>query len=241
MKIIADLHTHTSVSSHAFSSIDEMTAAAEKAGLTALAMTNHGYGVPDSAFHYHFGNMGVLPRKNGVITLLRGVEANVMDFSGTIDISPSDFNFDITIASMHGPIIKPGKTKDDYTSAWLGVIDNPNIDILGHMGRSYDFYIDPVVKAAAERGKVVEINNHSLKSNPKNEQRCFEILSVCKKYGVRVAANSDAHHSSAVGRVPLALALLKRLNYPEELVVNCSIENLSDFLNSRPNKSKILF
>ena len=42
MQIIADLHTHTNVTDHAFSTLTEMVQAAEDRGLAAIAITNHG-------------------------------------------------------------------------------------------------------------------------------------------------------------------------------------------------------
>ena len=40
MQIIADLHTHTNVTDHAFSTLTEMVQAAEDRGLAAIAITN---------------------------------------------------------------------------------------------------------------------------------------------------------------------------------------------------------
>ena len=41
MQIIADLHTHTNVTDHAFSTLTEMVQAAHDMGLKAIAITNH--------------------------------------------------------------------------------------------------------------------------------------------------------------------------------------------------------
>ena len=42
MNIIADLHTHTLVSHHAYSSLEEMVAGAGRSNLRAIAITDHG-------------------------------------------------------------------------------------------------------------------------------------------------------------------------------------------------------
>ena len=42
MQIIADLHMHTNVTAHAYSTLTEMVQAAEGMGLAAIAITNHG-------------------------------------------------------------------------------------------------------------------------------------------------------------------------------------------------------
>ena len=53
MQIIADLHTHTSVTDHAFSTLTEMVQAAEDRGLAAIAITNHGPTNPDAVSYTH--------------------------------------------------------------------------------------------------------------------------------------------------------------------------------------------
>lgn len=41
MKFVADMHTHTLASDHAYSTISENAASAAKAGLSYLGMTDH--------------------------------------------------------------------------------------------------------------------------------------------------------------------------------------------------------
>lgn len=47
MQIIADMHMHTNVTDHAFSTLTEMVQAAAERGLAAVAITNHGPTNPD--------------------------------------------------------------------------------------------------------------------------------------------------------------------------------------------------
>ena len=60
MQIIADLHTHTSVTDHAFSTLTEMVQAAEDRGLAAIAITNHGPTNPDGPHEWHFSNLNLI-------------------------------------------------------------------------------------------------------------------------------------------------------------------------------------
>ena len=46
MKIIADTHTHTVASTHAYSTAQEMITAAKEKGLYAIALTDHAYRMP---------------------------------------------------------------------------------------------------------------------------------------------------------------------------------------------------
>ena len=71
MQIIADLHTHTNVTDHAFSTLTEMVQAAEDRGLAAIAITNHGPTNPDGPHEWHFSNLDLIPRKIGKVTVIR--------------------------------------------------------------------------------------------------------------------------------------------------------------------------
>lgn len=54
IKTIADLHTHTMVSQHAYSTLDEMASAARELGFSAIGITDHGPGMLDGAIAHHF-------------------------------------------------------------------------------------------------------------------------------------------------------------------------------------------
>lgn len=59
--IIADLHTHTLASTHAYSSLTEMVRAASERGLYAIAITDHGKAMPGSPRDWYFGNLREVP------------------------------------------------------------------------------------------------------------------------------------------------------------------------------------
>ena len=71
MKFIADTHSHTLASGHAYSTIKEMAAAAEARGLKALAITEHAPKMPGTCGLFYFQNMDVVPRTCGSVRLLR--------------------------------------------------------------------------------------------------------------------------------------------------------------------------
>ena len=62
MKIVADTHAHTLVSGHAYSTIQEMAAAAAKKGLQVMALTEHAPEMPGTCGKFYFDNLDVVPR-----------------------------------------------------------------------------------------------------------------------------------------------------------------------------------
>ena len=75
----------------------------------------------------------------------------------------------------------------------------------------------------------MEINNNSVNVRRGSEENCRDIARLCKQYRVPVAVNTDAHISYAVGQVEGAMAMLESMDFPEELVINSSLERLRDY------------
>lgn len=237
MKIVADLHTHSVVSTHAYSTILENCQAASARGLYAIATTDHGPQINDGAHPYFFrGLANVLPRRMGGVYLLRGIEANLRDENGSVDIDPQwGPVFDFGIASIHEESFG-ASDPDRTTQAYLAVLDHPDIDLLGHSGTAkyvYDF--ERVIKKCADLGKLIEINAATFRYRRSSLENCREIARLCKKHGVGVMVNSDSHVAATIGVVDAALAMLEEIGFPEELVINGSIARLSDYFLTRKN------
>ena len=136
MKIGIDTHTHTLVSGHAYNTLREMAAMAAEKGLEGLAVTDHAPQMPGSTHVYYFQNLRVVPRQMYGIRLLMGVELNIMDENGTVDLPDHVIEeLDISIASIHTPCYKGEVTKDAVTGAYVGAMKNPRVDIIGHSDR----------------------------------------------------------------------------------------------------------
>lgn len=232
IKITVDTHTHTNVSDHAFSTLEENLAAAARMGLEGIAMTNHGPELGDGAVWFHFKSARHLPKYVNGVRLITGAEVDIMDTFGRLDIEDKYLkDLELIIASFHTPCFAPNQPEDVVTQAWLNTLDNPNVDVLGHMGDGrYKCDYETVVKKAKETGKIIEINNHSFKVREGSRENCREIALLCKKYSVPVVLSTDAHFSPEVGVVPNSIALLEDIDFPQELILNTSLKKLCDYL-----------
>lgn len=237
MKLILDTHTHTIASGHAYNTLNEMVRAAADKGLQLLAVTEHAPAMPGSCHEMYFHNLRVIRREKYGVQLLLGCELNIMDIDGTVDLSPVALqDIDLGIASMHLPCIKSG-SREENTQAYLNVMKNPKVDIIGHPDDDrYPVDFLALVQGAAEHHKLLEVNNSSLKpggfrQNTRKNDR--EMLKLCMKYQVPVVVGSDAHVEEDVGEFSEALGLLQELDFPEELVMNTSVERFLTFLRQR--------
>lgn len=227
MKFIADLHTHTLYSDHAFNTVTEMISQAQKLGLKAVAITDHGPAMPDSGHHWHFINKGQIPKKIGDLIVMFGIEADVMNVNAEFDISDGYLeNLDWVIASIHKDII-PKLSYEDATQLWLNVAHNPYVDMIGHCEQvEHYFDYDKVVPVFAKNNKVVELNVNSATVRPSGQKNMEELALACKKYGCKVSVNSDAHSVYTLGQTGNVPALLSKIDFPQELIINISYENL---------------
>lgn len=232
---VLDLHTHTIASGHAYCTIREMARAAAEQGLSLLGITEHAPKMPGTCHEYYFHNLKVVPREMYGIRVFFGSEVNILDAEGTVDLNERELRgLDIVIASLHLPCMRPG-TMEENTAAYVNAMKNPYINIIGHPddGR-YQIDYRALVEGAKQYHKVLELNNHSLepscfrKNARENDTRMLEL---CKEYGVPVVMGSDAHFDTLIGDFDCARALLEELDFPEELVLNRSVEALKGYIN----------
>ena len=107
MNDFLDLHTHTIVSGHAYSTMNEMITAAKEKGIAMYGITEHGPMMPGSCHNMYFSNLKIIDRKAYGLDLLLGVELNILDEKGTVDLDERTLKaMDVTIASLHIPCIE---------------------------------------------------------------------------------------------------------------------------------------
>jgi len=232
MQFMIDTHTHTISSGHAYSTLLENAHAAADKGLSLFCVTDHAPTMPGAPHFWHFANQRVLPRFLHGVGILRGVEANILNTNGEIDIEPRIAeSLDWIIASFHEPVFSPD-SQQVHTEALLNVIRSGAVHALGHLGNpNFDFDFEAVITAAAQYNVLIEINNSSLCGSRKgSESRCEEIAAYAKEIGARITTGSDAHFAHDVGNFSHVSQLLAKVDFPVELVVTQHARCFLDFL-----------
>ena len=226
IKTKLDVHTHTIVSGHAFSTLNEMIQEALKHDLTLFGVTEHGPAIPGTCHPIYFRNMHVVPRQYGNMRLLLGAELNIIDYEGNIDINDPQTlrHMDHVIAGLHALCYTDGNRQQN-TSALLGAIENPYVHIISHPcdGTASDFDIEAVVLAAKRTSTLLELNSSSLNPYRKkvlDHSMFAEMLRLCRKHDTPIILGSDAHHTSAICDYDFALPLLAETDFPDALIIN---------------------
>lgn len=237
IKLVIDTHTHTISSGHAYSTVQEMATVASEKNLEMFTITDHGPAMKGAPTLYYFEDIMEIPYKINGVRVVKGVEANIIDYSGKVDL-PNEYlaRLEFVLASFHDTCITPS-TLDEHTNAVINVIKNPYIDAIAHPGNpQFQVDLDMVVKAAKEYGKLIEINNHSFSVRAGSENNCRNFALKCKEYGVCVVCGSDAHVSFKVGNFDNVYKLFEAVKMPEEIVLNTSVNKFDTFLKMRKKR-----
>ncbi len=246
IRIACDVHTHTLYSRHAYSTLEEDVRAAANKNLELLGVTDHYSSMLFDEqtlknFQY-FVNLITWPRVWHDVTLLRGCEADIVDGEGRLfghDIvvdhgitgesrrptTLKDEVFaqcDYVIASIHRKDFTREQTPAQNAQMYINALQDPKVLILGHLGRSgVDFELDPVLEAARDLGKLIELNGSSLEDPlkaGKSIDRCHAIAERCAELGTMVSFGGDAHVSYNVARTRKVAELLNEIDFPAELM-----------------------
>lgn len=236
MRDLLDSHTHTLMSGHAYSSIGEMIAAGRAKGLKLLAFTEHAPGMADTTSAAYFSNLKIMPRRRDGMWTLYGVELNILDRKGTVDLDEKILSqMDVGIASIHPTTYCTGTDQDDNTAACIRAMMNPYVNIIGHPDDSrFPVNYGELVRAAKAYHVLLEVNNSSFQETSyrvNTRENCRRMLNYCKKYDAPVILNSDAHADLLVGAHADAWELIREVDFPERLIVNTDLDLYFDYVN----------
>jgi putative hydrolase len=167
------------------------------------------------------------------VRIFPGVEANILDPSGRLDLSDQQLQrLEFVMAGLHEGCGMDDQGIDRNTEAVTNVMANPLVRAISHPGNpAFPLHYETVVKAARETGTAIEINNSSFSlSREGSASNCIVLARLIATYHAPVVIGSDAHIAQGVGEFAEAVATLAAAGVPEEQVMNGSLERLLSFL-----------
>ncbi len=216
-----NFHTHT-LYSDGECLASGVAEAAEAGGLAAVAITDHG---PELSVGISPGKIPLMlqdieaARKDANIPVLAGMEANVINASGAIDLDDELIKkLDILVIGLHtlGGAPTQEELAKNYFLAITNAMGRQRVDVVAHPFRLHSYLapylspdeIDEFVKLAAEKEIAIEINS---KYRVPDEA----LLRTCLREGVKLSIGTDAHTAAEVGMVDWQMAVLKRIGANE--------------------------
>ena len=209
-----DLHVHTDASD-GNDTLEAMVEAARRRGLEYLAITDHSagqtvaHGLDVERLRAHVGRVRALDTRVPDIALLAGSEVDIRP-DGAMDY-PDDVlaELDVVIGSIHSAL---GQDRERMTERVIRAMENPHVDIIGHLTARLIGSRDPVsmdvervLQAARRTGTAIEINAapRRLDLNAAHARRAREL-------GVSLVINTDAHFVRDLGRATFGITVARR-------------------------------
>ena len=240
-KFIGDYHTHSNYSDGK-ATIDEIVMAAKRKGLKEVAITDHGprslvggLKNPKKILEVAWKIQGINATMED-FKVLSGVEANIIDEDGQIDISPEVYEeLDLLLIGLHPLVctdslssfwnlvlknqarrflkINNSRVVDLNTKALVGACIKYKPFAISHPGLGMPIDISEVAKACAQNGVAYEINCAHLYQTP-------EELKIAAREGVDFVINSDAHFIETVGDLEAGLKIAMKAGIDKEKIKN---------------------
>lgn len=248
--IIADLHTHTIFSGHAYSTVKENIDVARENGIKYLAITDH------------YNNDGTdLDKKNEIARIAYVEEVNLAEDDITV-IGGAEFNIGQEVnynsklskirwrpIGLHNWYVDTKNlTLDELYMHFYRAIKN-NHNAFAHIERELhkidggkhkevdsevSMFLKMMVDIAKEKDILLELNESSLIADECNGvNRVLFWLRYAKENGNLIYLGTDAHYCKKVGIFTNAIDILNMVGYPKELILNCNEELLKEKLNLR--------
>ena len=237
----SDLHTHTKYS-HGMGSIEDNVKSAIVKGLKKIGISEHGpgnfsVGVQRNKLAEMKEEILRLRRVYTEIEILFGIEANIIDLEGHLDIDPDEFGlFDFVCAGWHyataesatpkavvqtiGSFIRskrgsaPEKQIIQNTKMIVSAIDRGNIMFLTHPGDRIHVDMMEVAAACARTGTLLEINTNHMSISAETMKELIPLDDV------RFIVNSDAHSPSRIGDFQPAIKLINETGLDPARIAN---------------------
>ncbi len=211
-----ELHCHSTWSTDARASIEEMATTAKARGYRFLCVTDHSHYLRDGRLEAQWEEIDELNGRLKSFRVLRGIEVNIRA-DGSLDVEDDVLaQLDWVVASLHTSFDR------SPTERILGVMDNPHVDCIGHLtgrrllkreGAAVD--VERVVERAVETGTALEIN-----SQPDRLDMRDTHARLAGEAGVRIPITTDAHSVGALGYAELGVAQARRAWLTKDQVLN---------------------
>lgn len=240
MKAKMDLHTHSIASGHyTKDTVTTLAKRAKEMGFEYLGITDHAPKMQGSASVNYFRNLRYSNRVIHDVKILYGVELNVLNVKGEIDLENDVLeNLDYAIASLHKQVFKP-KSEEENTLALINAMKNRYVAIIGHPDDpTFRIDVKALVESAKQTGTMLELSTVGI--SPESYRgyglaRLVEMLLLCKKNNVYITLGSDSHGTDKIGDFRNAYKLLEELDFPTNLVANYTPEKFFEIVKTKRN------
>lgn len=242
--IRGDLHSHTRATDGRLG-LREMAEAAQRRGYDYLAITDHtqhlsvAKGLNPQRLLEQIREIDQLneewDRGRKKFRILKGSEVDILE-DGRLDLPQNILQkLDLRVCSIHSHF---ELSQSKQTERIIRAMDHPCFNIFGHpTGRligkrsAYTLDLERVMKAAVERGRILELN-----CQPDRMDLSDVHCQMAREFGVKLAISTDAHSDQDLDHMRLGVFQARRGWITSQQVVNT--RSLEEVLASFKEYSK---
>jgi len=207
-------HNHT-LASDGTATLEQMALATKALGYEYFGVGDHSQtltianGLTPDRVRAQWKEIDKLNEKLEGVTILKGTECDILP-DGSLDFDDELLaGFDYVVASVHSHFQLP---EAEQTARVCKALSHPATTMLGHAtGRlllrreAYKIDLDAVLKAAAQHGKMIEIN-----AQPDRLDLDWTYVKRAKAMGIPIVINPDAHATDELALVPYGINVARR-------------------------------
>ena len=229
---VADYHIHSTFSKDAKSSIEENVQSAILKGLKEMAVTEHAYssfnGIKKNGLDRVLNEVDRLREKYPSIKILKGIEMNLLDEKGNVDVPLAEQEkLDLIVLGFHKKCTflknafshfkmkrRTEKQIERNTDAYIKAMENNKVNILAHLYYARCFVnIKRIAEFASKNNILIELNGKRIYFSK-------EDVKIMLDAGVMFVADSDSHRAETVGDNSRAYNFAVKYGIPFERIVN---------------------
>lgn len=233
MFFIIDMHTHTTASTDAYSTLMDYVRFAKEHSITGFGISDYGPDNISGPTESYFNNINELPRFIDDVLILKGVDSKIIDFDGNLDIKEEQMKYlDYAIVSFDDHFLAP-RTETENTRALIHALNQTKVRILSDLANEkYPININELVLACKSANVAIEISNKRLlnNSNDQNHVNLAETIKLAYKEGVALILNSDAHYHASLANFDECFRFMDRLGIPRDYAINYNYDSFFEWL-----------
>ncbi len=231
-----DLHLHSVASGHAQNTILEYIIHAKKLRMRVIGVSDHAPSTDTLTTETYFLTLRRMPEKISGIRLLKGVEANIVNSSGEIDLTDDTIErLDYVMAGFHRNTLYKNSGKKQNTNTMINALRRRKFNILTHPYITHIFPVDveKVSEEACKNNILLEVNLHYTKRFIDDQTVMSNLkimLDVVKKNNKKIILGSDAHNIWELADDSILKKIKKEMDLTDKLIINNYPKELFEIL-----------
>lgn len=251
-QILADMHTHTVASEHAYSTIRENLTSAQSRGMLYVANTDHFYYSDD-----RITRLNELARTMDAYTIetslktkpISGVEGNLSHKLEKDHAKMLNQKLKFRLVGYHSWFLDASITPiDNVPQQFLNVISQPDNYIqptaIAHIERHLSSFIGgddinrvkeiicAVVDIAVDHDIMMEINEHSLRMGGDNIELMKHWVEYAKNRNAMFCLGTDSHYCESVGDFKETKKFIETMDMRNNYILNYDQKGLTNLTSN---------